>query len=453
MWEKIREDLQSGSLKAEELPSIQKELDFLDRLIGPQPTNQTQPNEPKQEIKPVEEPSTFDKVEKFIAETKEEISQKLEEFKQEISETFTGVVSDNPQDKADENGSEEKPGFFQKLKDSVFGKKQDGKPNSNEVQGPPEPSASEVISQGTNDIKKGLADAVNRINEQAKNQQTTTKGQILSDSPIGKLLRSGKTQKTVINTEEEAAQLEGSIGDEFLITGGKFLNLTEFDKQLDSFSIGTLTEGREEILRRFPPEARAEIKSRIQLANSRKLVKPQTQFQQISFGSTDAIKQSIGVIHSELKERFTYPVADQESNKIMNAMIQTESSFNPNAVSETGAMGLGQIVPSTAELIAKKSGLGLTAEQILTDPEANLKAAEWLLFQGIWPSYKDTDNPLAFSIAEYKEGDRAVRKAQEQAEKLDGEGKGDNFEIVKKYLPKITQTHVKKFFQALEEQS
>lgn len=47
------------------------------------------------------------------------------------------------------------------------------------------------------------------------------------------------------------------------------------------------------------------------------------------------------------------------------AVVRTESRFNTNAISPAGAMGLGQVMPRTAQYIAKKAG-------IVYDPDSML---------------------------------------------------------------------------------
>ncbi|MBO7214589.1 MAG: lytic transglycosylase domain-containing protein [Clostridia bacterium] len=52
------------------------------------------------------------------------------------------------------------------------------------------------------------------------------------------------------------------------------------------------------------------------------------------------------------------------------AVVRTESSFNENAVSKKGAVGLMQLMPKTAEFIAKK--VGYEGEVDLYNPTVNL---------------------------------------------------------------------------------
>lgn len=58
------------------------------------------------------------------------------------------------------------------------------------------------------------------------------------------------------------------------------------------------------------------------------------------------------------------------------AMIDTESNFDENAVSEDGAQGLMQIMPETSGWIAEK--LKISAYDIF-DPETNIKFGCWYL--------------------------------------------------------------------------
>lgn len=69
---------------------------------------------------------------------------------------------------------------------------------------------------------------------------------------------------------------------------------------------------------------------------------------------------------------------------LFRALVEAESSYNPNAVSAKGAYGLGQLMPDTA------SGLGVDPR----DPSQNLDgAARYLLAQ--LGTFKDIDLALA----------------------------------------------------------
>ena len=54
------------------------------------------------------------------------------------------------------------------------------------------------------------------------------------------------------------------------------------------------------------------------------------------------------------------------------AVIQTESSFNPNAVGTVGEVGLMQLKPETAEWICDKNNIVWRGANALKDPEYNL---------------------------------------------------------------------------------
>lgn len=57
---------------------------------------------------------------------------------------------------------------------------------------------------------------------------------------------------------------------------------------------------------------------------------------------------------------------------LVYSVINVESSFNKNAISKVGAIGLMQLMPSTAEEIAIKLGDNFS-EQDLYNPETNIK--------------------------------------------------------------------------------
>ena len=65
-----------------------------------------------------------------------------------------------------------------------------------------------------------------------------------------------------------------------------------------------------------------------------------------------------------------YANQNQISPALVFAIIKTESSFNPNALSSKGAVGLMQILPSTAEYVSKMID---EREYNLTDSTTNIR--------------------------------------------------------------------------------
>ena len=66
--------------------------------------------------------------------------------------------------------------------------------------------------------------------------------------------------------------------------------------------------------------------------------------------------------------------------ELLFGLIEAESTFNPNAVSPCGAIGYGQIMPSTGKWIYERElKLGEFSPDKLFNPETNIKIAAWYL--------------------------------------------------------------------------
>ena len=85
---------------------------------------------------------------------------------------------------------------------------------------------------------------------------------------------------------------------------------------------------------------------------------------------------------------------------LVEAVMKRESNLNPNAVSNKGAVGLMQIMPKTAEDIAKQLALEDYNENRLFEPDLNIGFGAYYL-QFLMNYYK---NNLILALAAYNAG-------------------------------------------------
>jgi len=74
-----------------------------------------------------------------------------------------------------------------------------------------------------------------------------------------------------------------------------------------------------------------------------------------------------------------YAHQDNLDPALLAAVIEAESKFNPNAVSDAGAVGLMQLTPATAKGIAQYTGGSRFRVSDLTDPDINIRYGAWYL--------------------------------------------------------------------------
>jgi soluble lytic murein transglycosylase-like protein len=106
------------------------------------------------------------------------------------------------------------------------------------------------------------------------------------------------------------------------------------------------------------------------------------------------VHQSIAYAHSL--------VADAERSnldpRLVVALVTVESHWHPNAISHSGARGLGQLMPGTA------ATLGVDA----WDPTQNIRGATTYLRAMLDHYSRNGDNTLPYAIGAYNAGPRAV---------------------------------------------
>ena len=107
---------------------------------------------------------------------------------------------------------------------------------------------------------------------------------------------------------------------------------------------------------------------------------------------------------------FLFPVLsenlsfDQKLKPLITAMIRQESGFFSHTKSSAGAMGLMQVMPRTAEFVAKKLNLKFSKEKLLTDKQYNIDIGTFFLKRLL----KKFDGSKILAIASYNAGPNRV---------------------------------------------
>lgn len=114
---------------------------------------------------------------------------------------------------------------------------------------------------------------------------------------------------------------------------------------------------------------------------------------QIGFNQ-DEVGRLTSVIYSESKKYHYDPL-------FLVSVILTESTFKKHQVSDSGAVGLMQLLPATGRNMAPKVGVAWN-DSTLSQPEDNIKIGSGYLFQYIL-RYQDVKKALvAYNVGETK---------------------------------------------------
>lgn len=95
-----------------------------------------------------------------------------------------------------------------------------------------------------------------------------------------------------------------------------------------------------------------------------------------------------------------------EDRALAHAVIRQESRFDPLGRSAAGACGLMQLMPKTAQLVAKKMNLKVTKNQLLTNPRLNLRLGSSYLQEQL----DQYNGHKAIALAAYNAGPGNVAK-------------------------------------------
>ena len=88
---------------------------------------------------------------------------------------------------------------------------------------------------------------------------------------------------------------------------------------------------------------------------------------------------------------------------LLAAVAYSESKFDPNATSAAGAIGLMQLLPSTAQGIADHTGGGNYTPADLYDPEISIRYGAYYLAR-MQRKYRDHPQAIDLALAAYNAG-------------------------------------------------
>lgn len=93
--------------------------------------------------------------------------------------------------------------------------------------------------------------------------------------------------------------------------------------------------------------------------------------------------------------------------ELIKAVVSAESAFNPQAVSNKGAVGLMQIMPATAHRYGVRAEPGISVSKKLTDPDLNIKTGTRYLADLL----RLFNGRTELAVAAYNAGEGAVMRA------------------------------------------
>ena len=137
-------------------------------------------------------------------------------------------------------------------------------------------------------------------------------------------------------------------------------------------------------------------------------------------------------------ERLRYPLRYEEIIKghaenyhldpeLVAAVIYQESKFDAGAVSASGAVGLMQLLPSTGQGIAERTGGNSWTPDDLRDPELNIRYGSWYL-RHLLDKYGDEELALA-----------AYNAGQTNVDRWRAEGLEIQFDETRHYVARIQE--------------
>ncbi len=183
-----------------------------------------------------------------------------------------------------------------------------------------------------------------------------------------------------------------------------FVNLPAAKRVLALIQVGNINDAENEIIKMNNSLNEEIALFSLDLASKFNLAKTQLK-----------IANKLTVIEKKIPLKYFYPTPNWiklSNNKISKALIlafaHQESTFNKDAKSRKGALGLMQIMPSTAKFIIKNKKLKRNYIDILKEPSVNIKVGEEYIDYLL--NLKIVDNNLIFMAAAYNGGPGNLKK-------------------------------------------
>jgi len=168
--------------------------------------------------------------------------------------------------------------------------------------------------------------------------------------------------------------------------------------------------------------------------------------------------------HMETRMKQYVPLVERAAriydvaSALILAVIQTESSFNHRAVSNSGAVGLMQLVPSTGALEASKLVYGepkMMSHDELYQPHKNIElgtAYLHILLKRYFEEYaSDPEKRNFLAIASYNCGPRRVKQALGSHNNVDGLSAKELYQLLIKTVPPETRKYLEKVVERMRQ--
>jgi soluble lytic murein transglycosylase len=120
----------------------------------------------------------------------------------------------------------------------------------------------------------------------------------------------------------------------------------------------------------------------------------------------ETVEDIAGSIH-DASDRYAVPP------EMILAVIRIESAFDVDALSDKGAVGLMQLLPSTAEEVARELSIDWPGEEILLNPSANIAMGTYYLTKLL-----GRFNDLSVALAAYNHGPNRIAALAEASATL-----------------------------------